>query len=199
MMNKLHPYWLWALLAVPAIGFTLAISNNNDPRIIHELLHPTGEFSARFLIIAMMASPLVLLFKGRAFPRWLQKNRRYFGVAAFGYALFHTLLYIIDKGSLAPILAEFPKLSIWTGWVAFFIFVPLAITSTDHFVRRLGKNWKVLQRSTYAAAVLTLIHWAALHDWGGAGPALVHFGPLIGLEIYRVWYWSNRRRLKVEV
>ena len=45
-----------------------------------------------------------------------------------------------------------------------------------------------LQRWTYAVAVLTLLHWAALHDWGGIGPALVHFAPLGLLEAYRAWY-----------
>lgn len=193
-MARFHPYWLWLLMAIPAIGFTLALFNASDPNIVEELLHPTGEFSARFMIIALIASPLVLIFKGRAFPRWLQKNRRYFGVAAFGYALFHTILYVIDMGALGPILSDAPNLAIWTGWIAFFIFVPLAITSTDGFVRRLGRKWKTLQRTTYIAAILTLLHWAALHDWGGVGPALVHFGPLAALEAYRLWYWTLRNR-----
>lgn len=193
-MARFHPYWLWLVLAIPAIGFTGALINSPDPKIIGELLHPTGEFSARFLIIAMLASPLVLIFKGRSFPRWLQKNRRYFGVAAFGYALFHTILYLIDKGAIGPILSDAPNFAIWTGWVAFLIFVPLAITSTDRFVRKLGRRWKTLQRTTYMAAVLTLLHWAALHEWGGVGPALVHFGPLAALEAYRLWYWTLRAR-----
>lgn len=193
-MARFHPYWLWLVLAIPAIGFTGALVNSPDPKIIGELLHPTGEFSARFLIIAMLASPLALVFKGRAFPRWLQKNRRYFGLAAFGYALFHTILYLIDKGAIGPILSDAPNFAIWTGWVAFLIFVPLAVTSTDSFMRKLGRRWKTLQRTTYMAAVLTLLHWAALHEWGGVGPALVHFGPLAALEAYRLWYWTLRAR-----
>lgn len=193
-MARFHPYWLWLVLAIPAFGFTGALINSPDSKIIGELLHPTGEFSARFLIIAMLASPLILIFKGRSFPRWLQKNRRYFGVAAFGYALFHTILYLIDKGAIDPILSDAPNFAIWTGWVAFLIFVPLAITSTDRFVHKLGRRWKTLQRTTYMAAVLTLLHWAALHEWGGVGPALVHFGPLAALEAYRLWYWTLRAR-----
>ena len=94
-------------------------------------------------------------------------------------------------------MADLPKFYIWTGWIAFLIFVPLAITSSDYFVRKMGRTWKTLQRWTYAAAVLTLLHWAALHDWGGLAPALVHFVPLGLLEGYRVWYWYLRPRPQV--
>lgn len=191
-MSRLFPYWIWALLSLPAVGMLSALVGSNDPRIFHQLLHPTGEFSARFMIIAMLASPLVLLFRGWRGPQWLKKNRRYFGVAAFGYAALHTVFYLIDEGTAARVLSDLPKFYIWTGWLAFAIFIPLAMTSADYFVRRMGRTWKILQRTTYAAAVLTLLHWAALHDWGGIGPALVHFGPLAALEAYRVWYWYMR-------
>jgi sulfoxide reductase heme-binding subunit YedZ len=174
-----------------------AIASATDAKVYHELLHPTGEFSARFMIIAMLASPLALVFKGWRGPLWLKKNRRYFGVAAFAYAFAHTVVYLIDIGTLASVLADLPKFYIWTGWLAFAIFVPLAVTSMDYFVRVMGPAWKKLQRATYAAAVLTLLHWAALNDWGGIGPAFVHFGPLFALEGYRVWYWYLRPRRKV--
>jgi sulfoxide reductase heme-binding subunit YedZ len=162
--------------------------------MIHEMVHPSGEFSARFLIVAMMATPLAMLLRGWRGPQWMKRNRRYLGVAAFGYALLHTVLYLIDKAALDPVLTDLPKFYIWTGWVAFLIFVPLAVTSHDWFVRRMGTWWKWLQRWTYLAAVLTLAHWAALNDWGGVAPALVHFGPLIALEAYRIWYWYLRPR-----
>lgn len=198
MLSRLFPDWLWALMALPGLGILVSITGATDAgatgAAIHEALHPTGEFSARFMIIAMLASPLALVFKGWRGPRWLKKNRRHFGVAAFAYALAHTVLYLIDLGTVRQVMADLPKLYIWTGWIAFLIFVPLAITSSDYFVRKMGRNWKTLQRTTYAAAVLTLLHWAALHHWGGLGPALVHFVPLGLLEAYRVWYWYLRPR-----
>lgn len=192
MFEKLSPYWLWLLLSLPALGFVGAISGSSDSKIFHDLLHPTGEFSARFMIIAMLASPLVLLLKGWRGPLWLKKNRRYFGVAAFGYAALHTVFYLIDEGSAARVISDIPKLYIWTGWVAFVIFIPLAVTSMDYCVRSMGRSWKTLQRTAYIAAVFTLIHWASLHDWVGIGGALVHFGPLALLEVYRLWYWYLR-------
>lgn len=186
------PYWLWALLSLPAFGMLYELITTDNARIFHVLVHPSGEFSARFLIIAMLASPLVLLLKGWRGPLWLRKNRRYFGVAAFAYAALHTVFYIIDKSSMERIITELPRLYIWTGWVAFTIFIPLAVTSMDYFMRIMGPKWKTLQRWTYPAAVLTLVHWASLHDWGHPAAALVHFGPLAALEAYRVWYWYVR-------
>lgn len=194
MLKRLDPYWLWALLTLPAVAWTYQALTSTNPRIIHILVHPTGEFAARFLIIAMIATPLMLLFKGWRGPQWLKKNRRYFGVAAFGYAAMHTLFYLIDKASLDRVLGELPRTYIWTGWIAFLIFVPLAVTSMDYFVRVMGPRWKTLQRWTYVAAILTLVHWASLHNWGHPAAALVHFGPLAALEAYRLWYWYGRKR-----
>ncbi|MXY33701.1 MAG: iron reductase [Boseongicola sp. SB0664_bin_43] len=189
----ISPYWLWALLALPAAGMIAEVAESPSPRVFHELLHPTGEFSARFMIIALMATPLAMILKDWRGPRWLKRNRRYFGVAAFGYALAHTVFYLVDAGTLARIFGEALRLDIWTGWLAFFIFIPLAATSMDYCVRKLGPRWKVLQRWVYGAAILTLVHWAALHDWGGLGPALVHFVPLGFLQAYRVWHHFARR------
>jgi sulfoxide reductase heme-binding subunit YedZ len=192
LLSLTHPYLLWLLFAVPAIAMTIEALTSTNPRVFHILVHPSGEFSARFLIVAMMATPLMMLLKGWRGPQWLKRNRRYLGVAAFGYALLHTMFYLIDKSSVTTVFNELARLYIWTGWLAFLVFVPLAVTSTDYFVRRMGPWWKWLQRWTYGAAVLTLLHWAALHNWSGALPAMVHFLPLILLETYRVWYWYLR-------
>ena len=51
-----------------------------------------------------------------------------------------------DAQTMARVLDEIPKLHIWTGWVAFLIFIPLAVTSMDYFVRLMGPRWKQLQR-----------------------------------------------------
>lgn len=74
---------------------------------------------------AMMASPLVLLLKGWRGPLWIKPNRRYLGVAAFGYALLHTVFYLIETASLTTVVNELPRLYNWTGWIAFLIFVPV--------------------------------------------------------------------------
>jgi len=176
------PYTFWVLLALPSFGMIAGAFSGGD---LHGLLHPTGEFAARFMIIAMMLTPLKMLFPKARPLQWLMRRRRYLGVAAFGYALLHTLYYLIDLGSMNAVLVDFVKLGIWTGWIAFVIFVPLALTSNDWAVRAMGSNWKSLQRLTYIAAVATLAHWIFLEY--EVGPALAHFAPLAALETYRVW------------
>ncbi|MCY4180381.1 MAG: ferric reductase-like transmembrane domain-containing protein [Litoreibacter sp.] len=142
MFRSLSPYWLWAVLSLPAAGFFAAAINSNDPEIYEQLLHPTGEFSARFMIIAMLASPLLLILKGWRGPLWLKKNRRYFGVAAFGYAALHTLFYLVDSQTMERLLDELSRFYIWTGWLAFLVFIPLAVTSMDFFR---APSWPTLE------------------------------------------------------
>jgi methionine sulfoxide reductase heme-binding subunit len=184
---------LWVVLSLPALTMINPLLGG-DAQSFHRLLHPTGEWAARFMIIGMMASGLMLVFNTHRWPRWLVKHRRDIEVAAFVYAALHTLVYVIDRGTLDRIITALPDTEIWTGWLAMLIFVPLALTSNDAAQRWLRAGWKTLQRLSYPAAVLALIHWAALHNWGSWPPAAVHFGPLIGLWAYRLWYWYLRPR-----
>ena len=187
-----HPTFFWAVLALPSLAMLAAIADGLTAREAHELLHPTGEFAARFMILAMMLTPLRMLFPQSRALLWLMRRRRHLGVAAFAYAALHTLFYLIDKGSLASVLGEALEFGIWTGWLAFFVFLPLAATSNNLSVSLLGPRWKRLQQFVYLAAVATLLHWifVELH----VGPALVHFLPLAALEGYRVWKTAAKRQ-----
>jgi methionine sulfoxide reductase heme-binding subunit len=75
-------------------------------------------------------------------------------------------------------------------WLAFLIFVPLVLTSNTFSVRAMGRNWCVMQRFVYVAAVATLLHWIFIHNQ--IGGALVHFLPLAGFEVYR--FWKNQTK-----
>lgn len=182
------PYFFWVVLAIPSIPMTIGLVSGAEAEA---LLHPTGEFAARFMIIAMIISPFRLMFPKNRFWLWMMRRRRYLGVAAFCYALAHTILYVIDMESLANVLGEALLLGIWTGWLAMFIFIPLALTSNDWSVNRLGRNWKRLQQTVYFAAIATLLHWMFVHN--NIGPALVHFVPLAALELYRIWKVQGRQ------
>jgi len=135
------------------------------------------------------------MFPGKRFSKWLMRNRRYFGVAAGLYGVYHTLYYLfyID---LQQVLGEFFDMAIITGWIATFVFIPLLITSNDFFVRRMGKNWKRLQRWAYLAGIMVILHWAFLsyNESGNIGPAIVHLAPVAILEIYRVWKQNDNRK-----
>lgn len=176
-------YFIWLLLALPAVWFTVRFQRE----IIYygEYLHVTGEWSARLLILTLALTPLRLMFPRARWVRWFLARRRYFGVAVFGYALLHTLAYLQRKGSLALIADEATQAALWTGWVAFVIMLALALSSNDFSVRRLGRRWKWLHRTVYAAALLTFVHWilAAFDPVPGA----IHLGVLAALEAYRLW------------
>lgn len=174
---------LWALLAVPA--FFMVRTYFGDPEIWPgDLLHPSGEWSARLIIFALMLTPLSMIFRGRRWMQWLLQRRRAFGVAGFGYALLHLIFYLLDMETVQNLLAEFWALGIWTGWAAFFLLLPIALTSNDASMRALRNAWKPLQRLAYPAAILTLVHWMFVHD--NLAAALLNFAPLAALEAWRV-------------
>ena len=172
---------LWLLLAAPALWIVGDwLTGDAYPG---EYLDSTGSWSARLIIIALMLTPLSMLLRG-AWMSWAKRHRRAFGVAAFAYALLHLFFCILDMETLGNMLAELAALGIWSGWVAFLLLVPLAVTSNDRAMRALGRGWKRLQRLAYPAAVLVLVHWVSVHD--GLATALLHFAPLALLEAWRV-------------
>jgi sulfoxide reductase heme-binding subunit YedZ len=189
ILNKKPTFW--ALLCLPAILMMRPYVFCDV--IAMDMLHPTGEWSARFMIAAMVLSPLLSLIGPRPWLNWLIQRRRALGVAAFGYAILHLIFYIIDMANLDDILAEFWALGIWTGWAAMLLFVPLAVTSNDASMRALKAGWKRLQRLVYPAAVLVLVHWIFIHN--NLGPALVHFIPLVLLVAAR-YFLANRSIFK---
>jgi sulfoxide reductase heme-binding subunit YedZ len=181
--------FLWALLGVPGILMARAYLTGPDvwPG---DLLHPSGEWSARFIILALMLTPLSMIFRGRRWIGWLIRRRRAFGVAGFCYALLHLFFYLLDMETARNVLAEIGALGIWTGWAAFFLFLPLALTSNDLSMRVLKAGWKRVQRLAYPAAILTLVHWMFVHD--NVMAALLNFAPLAALEL-----WRTGHRLRV--
>lgn len=181
---------LWAVLAVPAALELYRVATVPDiwPG---DLLRPTGEWSARMIIVALMLTPLGQLFPANRAVRWLVRHRRAFGVAAFGYAVLHLLLYVLDMASVAAMLAEIGAPGIWTGWLAMLCLVPPALASNEASMRLLRRNWKRVQRLAYPAAILTLIHWMLVHD--GMTSALVQFAPLMLLQALRLARMSDSK------
>ena len=177
------PYFLWLLLGLP--GAVMVVRYATGATFYGEVVHVTGDFSARLLIATMAVTPLRLMFPGRAWVKWLVLRRRYLGVATFGYATLHTVVYLARTGVLGDILADAAEPGLLTGWLALAIFVPLAITSNDASVRRLRRIWKRLHRWVYAAAVLTFAHWVLTAF--DPVPGLIHLSVLVALEGYRLW------------
>ena len=174
---------LWAALAVPAVLYVVRATGMTAEHL-EELLLPSGEMSARLLIVALAVTPLAMLLPNSGFIRWLRRQRRAIGLAAFGYGVLHLVFYLIAMGTLDAVLTELSATGIWTGWLALALLVPLALTSSNAAMRALGRNWKRVQRLAYPAALLTLAHWLTIHD--GFIVALAHFAPLVILELIRI-------------
>jgi sulfoxide reductase heme-binding subunit YedZ len=183
-------YFLWALLALPLAWLGNGLRDGD--LFYGEIIHGSGKLSAWLLLLSLAITPLRLFFSESNWPNWLLQRRRYFGVAAFVYAVLHTAVYLDRKIGSGLLLQEAAGFSMWTGWLAMMIFLPLAITSNDASVRRLRRTWKKVHRWVYPAAILTFIHWIFVAF--SFVPGLIHFLALLVLETYRIW---KRRQLKL--
>ena len=172
---------LWIALAIPAV---LMLRNLASGEVLAmDLLHPSGEFSIRLMILAMLPGPLADFFGRNRFMRGWLSIRRNLGVAAFAYAVLHLAIYVVDMGVLAAILGELELPAIWTGWLALFLMAAPATISFDAAMRRLGRRWKRVQQLVYVAFALSLVHWLLL-DWYWQSAA-IHLAPLIIAWILR--------------
>jgi len=183
---------LAALLAVPWAW--LAYGYLTGGLFYGEMIHASGDWAVWCLMAAMAVSPLRGLFSHQAWTAWLLKRRRYLGVAAFAYALLHAAVYLLRQRELPLIFAEALEAGLLTGWLAFAIFVPLALTSNDASVRRLRRGWKPLHRAVYVAAVLSFAHWILVAF--DPTTAYVHLAVLGAIEAARVVPWLRRQPVR---
>ncbi|MGA2132040.1 MAG: protein-methionine-sulfoxide reductase heme-binding subunit MsrQ [Bryobacteraceae bacterium] len=151
---------LFALCLVPAAllawkGFHQDLGANP----VENITHTTGDWTLRFLVITLAITPLRRLL-GQ--PQ-LIKFRRMFGLFAFFYGCLHFTTYIwLDKFfDLSEITKDvYKRPFITAGFVAFISMLPLALTSTAGWIRRLGgRRWQQLHRLIYLSAVAGVIHY----------------------------------------
>ena len=146
-------------------------------------VHDTGRYAAWLLLAVLLITPLRLTFAGNGAIRWLAAQRRYLGVASFAYAAAHLIAYLLRQEG-ARILEDLATAGFWTGWIAFLIFVPLALTSNDWAVRRMRRGWKSLHRLAHPAAILVFAHWVLT----AFDPFLAwcHVAALALIEVWRI-------------
>jgi sulfoxide reductase heme-binding subunit YedZ len=136
-----------------------AFRGNLGPNPVEFIIHSTGTLALVFLFLALAVTPLRKVF---ALP-WLVKLRRMLGLFAFFYAFLHLLAYAgFDKTFRIAAIVEdtFERPFITLGMAAFLLLLPLAVTSTNRMVKRLGgKRWKLLHKAAYLAAILGVIHF----------------------------------------
>ncbi|KQP30184.1 ferric reductase [Methylobacterium sp. Leaf102] len=139
--------WLAGAYAADALG----------AKPITALLHGTGEWAVRFLLLSLAVTPL------RRLANWpkLILVRRMLGLTVLAYALIHLALYVVDQNFvLTKVVSEIvSRIYLTIGFVALVGFVVLGVTSTDGMIRRLGKAWPRLHKTVYTLAVLGLVHY----------------------------------------
>ena len=153
----LDRWLLWLVLILPLVWMTWRYGA--ETVYYGEYLHWTGVQSARLLLLTLAVTPLFRLLPRAAAIRWLMRRRRDLGLVTFFYALAHTVAYLVRKSDLQLIASEALEAGLLTGWIAFLVFIALAVTSNDASVRALGRKWRSLHKSVYVAAILTYLHW----------------------------------------
>ena len=147
---------LCSALSAPALWLSWQYWQGNS--FYGEYIHFTGASSARLLILTLAITPITLLFPRARWNQWLRSNRRYLGVACFGYALLHLGAYLLRQ-PWQRILEEALEAGMGSGWLAMLLMLPLALSSNNWSVRVLRRTWKRLHRSVYLVALLTFAHW----------------------------------------
>ncbi len=150
-------YIVWAIFAIP--GIYILVRFLTDAISYGQVILETGNWSVGFLFVVMAITPFRKLFPRVGLSRWLITHRRAIGVTSFGYAAFHTFVYLERKWGYGYILEEAKNADLLVGWIAFAIFLILAVTSNNKSVRVLRRNWQHLHRTVYLAAGLTFAHW----------------------------------------
>jgi sulfoxide reductase heme-binding subunit YedZ len=158
-------------------------------------LRTTGVLTLIFLLITLLITPLRKNFGWNN----LIKFRRMLGLFVFFYGFLHLITYsIFDKSLRVSAIVEdvWQRPFIAVGMLAFFILVPLAITSTNGMVKRLGgKNWARLHKLSYAAAILGVIHFWMIVKSDTFYPFV--FGLILSLSLgYRVFEIIRKRKMK---
>jgi len=143
-----------------------------------------GIWALRFLLITLTMSPLRMLIK----QPWPLAFRRMLGLYAFFYCALHFLTWLIlDQSLNADAIVEdiIKRPFITIGVIALMLLIPLAVTSTSNWQRRLGKNWKKLHRLTYAISILAVWHyyWQVKLDTIDALVYAVILTALLGLRL----------------
>ncbi len=163
---------------------------------LEEITHQTGEWGLRLLMVTLAVTPL------REWFGWnrLIQYRRMLGLFAFFYACLHLSMYLLfdhffDFRAILEDILERPYITL--GMTGFVLLVPLAITSTKGWIRRLGKNWQRLHRLAYPAAVAAVLHFIWLVKADFREPA-IYAGLLCFLLGFRLlparWRTRGRRR-----
>ncbi len=178
------PAWLIYIVGIlPAAWFLyegLTGGSGADP--IKALEHELGEFALKLLIVGLCITPL-----RKHLGVNLLKFRRAIGVMTFEYVLLHLLVWLVlDVQIVSQIWADIVKRPyITVGMVGFVLMIPLAVTSNNLSVRKLGVRWRKLHKLTYGIAFLGALHFVMVAKGIQLEP-LLYMAVVLGLLALRI-------------
>lgn len=193
LLNKWTKVLVFLLCLVPlAILLWRGFHNDLTLNPVEFVEHRTGDWILRFLCITLAITPLRKLLR---LPQ-LIRYRRMMGLFAFFYACLHFSTWLgVDRFfQWSQILDDIRKRPFITvGFTGFVLLIPLAITSTAGWIRRLGgKRWQALHRLVYVTAVAGVIHYYWLVKSDVRKP--VEYGLVVAVLLaWRIWSWLAKR------
>ncbi len=183
---------LFLLCLVPLVTFVHgAATDNLGANPIEAVTRGLGDWTLRFLLLTLAVTPLRRL-SGLA---WLLRLRRMLGLYTFFYACLHVLSYLwldqfFDWGEILKDIVKRPFITV--GFASFLLLIPLAITSSNAMIRRLGgRLWQRLHRAVYAIALFAVLHFWWMVKLDITEPA-IYAGILAILLGMRLAWWLRR-------
>lgn len=170
------------------------VSDSLGPNPIEELLRQSGDWVLRFILITLSITPLRKL---TGWTGWI-RLRRMLGLYAFFYAALHFTIYIwLDRELLlSEIIVDIAKRPyITVGFAALVMLVPLAVTSTRGWQRRLGRRWQKLHQLVYIIGVAGVFHYLWLVKADTRDP-LIYAAWLIVVLGLRAWWQRSAEATK---
>ena len=186
------------LLCLAPLGMLVlrAVQGNLTANPIEFITHTTGDWTLRFLVITLAITPLRKILR---LPQ-LIRFRRMLGLFAFFYACLHFSTWIgLDKFfDWTEMWKDVQKRRFITvGFTGFVLLIPLAITSTAGWIRRMGgKRWQALHRAIYFSAIAGVIHYYWLVKSDVRKP--LQYAAMVGVLLaWRLGSWIYGRGEKV--
>ncbi|WP_137172319.1 sulfite oxidase heme-binding subunit YedZ [Massilia sp. HP4] len=184
--------FILSLLPFARLVWGTATSAFTDP--LAEITRISGEWALYFLCITLAVTPLRRLSGWN----WLIKLRRMVGLFTFFYALVHFIafLWFDHFFDVAAMLADVVKRPfILVGFIAFVLLIPLAATSTNAMIKRLGgKGWQWLHRLIYAIGPLAILHFWWMKEGKSDFAQPILFGGIVAVLLALRVYWHVRQR-----
>ncbi len=183
ILRKIPVWAIYTLGALPAPWFLyLALTGGLGVEPIKALEHELGELALQLLILGLAVTPL-----RQHLGLNLIKFRRAIGVLAFFYVALHLLVWLVlDVQLPSQIWADIVKRPyITVGMAGFALLLPLAVTSNNWSVRRLGPRWRKLHKLVYPAVLLGGVHYVMLAKGFQLEP-LLYLAAILGLLAFRL-------------